>query len=581
MKPLAPFLVASLLAVSPTRSSAQAPFTELVSADALGQVANGDSWRPDGSLDLRFVVWGSKASNLVANDANGVVDVFLRDRATGVTTRMSEGPGGTEANGASQLPKVSGAGRYVSFMSLASNLGASDVNGTWDVYLVDRANATITRASTSLGGGETDGTSFANGFSGDERWMAISSLATNLVANDTNAARDLFVRDLVAGGPWIRVSTDALGNEGDGPTIRSTFSYDGRFIAFESWAANLVAGDTNGQMDVFVRDLVSGVVTRESVGNGGIESDGISDGPWISGDGRWVGFASYATTFVAGDQNNASEVFVRDRELGVTSLISVPLAGPVPNLDSHLPGLSFDGRFVSFNSMASDLIVGDTNGVGDVFLADRATGVITRVSLVPPALGGGEGDGLSIFPILSRTGDAVVYESSATNFAPPDANGVRDIFVSSAAPACEPVTRYCTAKTNALGCTPTIGFDGWPSVANPTPFTVRASQLQNQKAGLLLYSLTGPSGASFGGGTLCCQAPIRRTSVQLSGGSVPPANDCTGSFAFDFNAYTASGADPALVLGAQVWAQYWARDPGFAPPNNVSLTDALAFELCF
>lgn len=581
MKPFTPILVVGCFAALASAAVAQAPFTELVSADTLGQVANGDSWRPDGSLDLRFVVWGSKASNLVANDTNGVVDVFLRDRVSGATTRVSEGSGGTQSNGASQLPKVSGAGRYVSFMSLASNLGASDVNGTWDVYLVDRANATIVRASVALGGGETDGTSFANGFSGDERWMAISSLATNLVANDTNAVRDLFVRDLVAGGPWIRVSTDALGNEGDGPTIRSTFSHDGRFIAFESRAANLVLGDTNGEMDVFVRDLITGVVTRESVGSGGVESDGLSDGPWISGDGRWVGFASYATNFVAGDSNNASEVFVRDRELGVTSLISAPLSGAVPDLDSHLPGLSFDGRFVSFNSMASDLVAGDTNGVGDVFLADRATGVITRVSLVPPALGGGEGDGLSIFPVLSRTGDTVVYESSSTTFAPSDANGVRDVFVSSAAAPCEPVTRYCTAKTNSLGCTPSIGFDGWPSVANPAPFTLRASQVQNQKAGLLLYSLTGPSGASFGGGTLCCQAPIRRTSVQLSGGSVPPTNDCSGSFGFDFNAYAASGADPALVQGARVWAQYWARDPGFAPPANVSLTDALAFELCF
>lgn len=558
-------------------ATARAQTTELVSADPQGAVANGDSWRPDASADASLVVWGSKASNLIASDANGVSDVFLRDRVGATTARVSEGPGGAEANGASQLPKISSQGRWIAFMSLASNLGAPDANGTWDVYLVDRSAGSIVRATTAAGGGESDGASFANGFSGDERWMAVSSLATNLVANDTNGVRDLFVRDLAAGGPWVLVSTDAAGNPSDGPTIRSSFSWDGRFIAFESWGSNLVPGDTNGQMDVFVRDLVTGLVTRESVGNGGVESDGISDGPWISGDGRWVGFASYATTFVPGDLNGASEVFVRDRELGLTALVSVPLAGAVPDLDSHLPGISFDGRYVSFNSMASDLVPGDTNGVGDIFVADRATGTIARVSL---ASGGGQGDGLSIFPIPTRRGDAVVFESSSTTFAPPDANGVRDVFVSSAAPSCEPVTRYCTAKTNSLGCAPAIGFDGWPSVANPGPFTLRASGLLNQKFGLLLYSLSGPAATSFGGGTLCCQGPFRRTAVQGSGGTPPPASDCSGSYAFDFNGHAATGVDPALVLGAAVWAQYWSRDPGFAPPANVGLTDALAFTLC-
>lgn len=140
-----------------------------------------------------------------------------------------------------------------------------------------------------------------------------------------------------------------------------------------------------------------------------------------------------------------------------------------------------------------------------------------------------------------------------------------------------PVTIYCTAKANSQLCTPTIGFDGGPSVTLASPFNITASQMLNKKFGLLFYSFQ-PSGAPFQGGVLCCHLPIRRTSVQDSGGSVS-GTDCTGTYSFDFNALIQSGFDPNLVMGTVVCAQYWARDPQDLSGFGTSLTDAVTFPI--
>ncbi|HVS11630.1 MAG TPA: choice-of-anchor B family protein [Planctomycetota bacterium] len=138
-------------------------------------------------------------------------------------------------------------------------------------------------------------------------------------------------------------------------------------------------------------------------------------------------------------------------------------------------------------------------------------------------------------------------------------------------------TSYCTAKVNSLACVPQIGFSGIPSASAGAGFSISAVNALNQKNGLLFYGKSGSQALPFQGGFLCVKAPTIRTPVQASGGTPQPGSDCTGTFDIDFNAWIASGADPALIAGAQVWAQYWSRDPGFAPPDNTNLTDALAF----
>lgn len=147
---------------------------------------------------------------------------------------------------------------------------------------------------------------------------------------------------------------------------------------------------------------------------------------------------------------------------------------------------------------------------------------------------------------------------------------------------CESATTiYCTAKVNSLGCTPAIGYSGLPSVNSPLPFYVNAVNVLNNKFGLFFYSVAGKTALPFQGGWLCAKLPVRRTPVQNSGGSPPPIKDCTGKYSLDFNAWIDGGLDPALIQGTKVWGQYWYRDPGYLPPNNTGLTDALEFVIAY
>ena len=136
-------------------------------------------------------------------------------------------------------------------------------------------------------------------------------------------------------------------------------------------------------------------------------------------------------------------------------------------------------------------------------------------------------------------------------------------------------TIYCTAKVNSAGCTPAIAFTGTPSATSGSGFQISASNILPNKFGLLFYGKSGPAASPFQGGTVCATPPLARMMLQNSGGASP----CGGSFSLDFNAYIASGADPALVSGQPVNAQYWSHDPGFAPPDNTNLTDAVVFTI--
>ncbi len=138
---------------------------------------------------------------------------------------------------------------------------------------------------------------------------------------------------------------------------------------------------------------------------------------------------------------------------------------------------------------------------------------------------------------------------------------------------------YCTAKVNSLGCTPSIGFAGAPSVGAGLGFTISAMNVLSHNIGILIYSTAGPASQPFQGGTMCLKGTVKRTGALNSGGG-PPPTDCSGAYSFDFNAWIAGGTDPALVPGQYVWAQFWSRDLGFPPPNYTGLTNALRFLLC-
>ena len=340
--------------------------TTRVSVDSHGAQGNGDSEGPSISTDGRFVAFYSLASNLVAGDTNGVRDVFVRDRKTGKTTRVSVNSHGAQTKRDSIVRSISADGRFVTFDSTAGNLVGGDTNGVGDVFVRDRKTGKTTRVSVDSHGAQANGESFAASISADGRFVAFLSSASKLVGGDTNGARDVFVRDRKA-RKTRRVSVDSHGAQGKGASFVPSISANGRFVAFSSVASNLVGGDTNTVSDVFVRDRKTGKTRRVSVDSHGAQGNGDSLIPSISADGRFVAFYSDAANLVAGDGNAAGDGFVRDRKAGRTKRVSVASHGTQGNGASFPPSISADGRFVAFTSLANNLVAGDTNGASDIF----------------------------------------------------------------------------------------------------------------------------------------------------------------------------------------------------------------------
>jgi Tol biopolymer transport system component len=237
---------------------------------------------------------------------------------------------------------------------------------------------TTERVSVDSAGNE--GNSFVQrnaSISADGRFVAFTSFATNLVPGDTNRRDDVFVRDRLTGTTEL-VSVDSAGNQGNRDSGSPAISADGRFVAFHSVATNLVPGDTGNMTDVFVRDRLTGTTQRVSVDSAGTEGNGASVEPAISGDGRFVAFYSFATNLVPGDTNGDGDVFVHDRQTGTTERVSVDSAGNQGSAISdgfRKVSISADGRVVAFVSVATNLVPGDTNGGSDAFVHDRQTGI--------------------------------------------------------------------------------------------------------------------------------------------------------------------------------------------------------------
>lgn len=305
------------------------------SGDGSGQGSYGVALSGDG----RFVAFHSYSPNLVAGDSGNQCDVFVRDRLTGITTRASVAPSNKSPNGPSQFPALSADGHYVLFDSMASNLVSNDRNRQWDVFLQDRWTGALKRVSVSTSGQEGNAGSWrlscGNAISADGRFVAFPSLATNLVPGDTNNGEDVFVRDTWA-NVTERVSVTTLGAPADGISKWSSLSADGRFVAFLSNAPNLrPAGAPAGNiMQVYVHDRVLRTTRCVSVSSTGVAADtGAAFAPALSADGRYVAFCSGSTNLVSGDTNGVVDVFVRDLALGTTTLVPGTRGGKWPAMD--------------------------------------------------------------------------------------------------------------------------------------------------------------------------------------------------------------------------------------------------------
>jgi murein DD-endopeptidase MepM/ murein hydrolase activator NlpD len=400
--------------------------TERVSIATNTTQGNNISDTPRISGDGRYVVFESFANNLVSGDTNNIDDIFVRDRQTGQTSRVSIATNGSQGNGSVDRPAISGDGRYVTFESRANNLVSGDTNGMLDdIFVHDRQTGQTSRVSVATDGSQENGTSDSPAISGDGRYVAFESDASNLVSGDTNGATDIFVHDRQT-AQTSRVSVATNGAEGNGFSYTTSISGDGRYVAFESGASNLVSGDTNGFRDIFVHDQQTNQTSRVSVATNGTQGNGLSFRTAISGNGRYVAFASNASNLVSGDTNGFGDVFVHGQQTGQTSRVSVATNGAEGNALSDRPTISADGRYVAFESSASNLVSGDTNGFGDVFVHNRQT---SQTSLLSVGTNGIQGNGRSYWSSLSGDGRYVAFGSGASNLVSGDTNGVNDIFV--------------------------------------------------------------------------------------------------------------------------------------------------------
>ena len=338
-------LVGVVIALSPPGAIAAIGTTTRVSVSSTGAQANDGTFDfPAISADGRYVAFSSLGSNLVPGDTNGTDDVFVRDRVAGTTSRVSVSSTGARANLSSRGASISADGRYVAFVSGASNLVPEETNVYVDVFVRDRVAGTTSLVSvTSTGAPADDESCCGTSISADGRYVAFNSLASNLVLGDSNLADDVFVRDRVA-GTTRRVSVSSSGAQANSFSVAPSISADGRYVAFVSYASNLVPGDTSRSVDVFVRDLVAGTTTRVSVSSSGAQAMGSSDMPSTSADGRYLAFVSLASNLVPGDTNDTDDVFVRDQVAGTTSRVSVSSTGGQGSGLSFLPSISDDGR---------------------------------------------------------------------------------------------------------------------------------------------------------------------------------------------------------------------------------------------
>lgn len=302
-------------------------------------------------------------------------------------------------------------GRWLVYASAADNLVDDDHNALPDIYLRDLERQRVIRVNVGRGGAEADGDSESPSVSADGRRVAFQSFARNLVEGDSNQRSDVFVADLAAG--WLRrVSLGSAGLQGNGHSALARISADGRRVVYTSAADNLVAGDANQHNDVFVHDLAGGDTVLVSRAADGTAANGRSEVAALSGDGRFVAFASHAANLLPDDDNGAADVYLRDLLDGRLERISVTPEGTLPgNRESGQPALSDDGRFVAFTSAASDLVPGDSNGCEDVFVRDRWLRLTWRVSV---GRAGAQAQAASSQPVLSANGMVVAFVSSAT-----------------------------------------------------------------------------------------------------------------------------------------------------------------------
>jgi Tol biopolymer transport system component len=420
---------------------------------ANGTDPTGASSEPSLNLDGRWLAFTSSASNLVTGDGNHTTDVFLRDQLSHAVQLVSRTAGGAAGNAASDRASISDDGTRVAFRSSATDLAAGG-GSTPAIYVRDLTAGTTTRVSVATDGTPGNGASDTPKISGNGRYVAFASDANNLVVGDGNGRTDVFVRDLQTGTTEL-VSQRAMDGPQGGTSTSPAINRDGRYVAFKSTSTNLVPSDTNGGADVFLRDRTNQSIQRISVATSGAQAKSGSGSPAISADGKVIAFDSPADNLIGADLNGGTDVFVRDLTALTTTMVSVDNHNDEGAGTSRTPALSADGRFVAFQTTAP-LIVPDDNGVSDIYLHDRVPGrtkLESTTLLLEPVHGASFG-----VPALSGDARSVAFQSSSTELVSGDTDHVDNVYtraaitptLNSVAPAVNPNAPTVIARGTSL-----------------------------------------------------------------------------------------------------------------------------------
>ncbi len=366
-----------------------------------GSPSNGRDTDPAISADGNTIAYKSGSTNLVPYDYNGAEDIFVRDRITGITSLVSVHTDGSPSNDDSRAPAISADGNTIAYYSLATNLVADDTNDRLDVFAYDRSTGVTRRVSVASDGSEGNDHSTAPSVSGDGSIIVFESAATNLVAGDTNNRSDIFAHDL-ATGTTTRVSVASDGSQIDLHSTNPAVSADGRVVTYQSG-------------DVFVYDRNTGIRTRTSIATDGGPANEGAWNPVISGDGSTIAYSSMSTNLVPGDTNNDSDIFVYSRIDGTTTRISVGFDGAEANDDSLSPAISSDGKTIAYSSDATNLVSGAVGPYIDIFVTEignspDASGFTATIAEDTPV-----GTELGTVTASDPDDDPVSYEITAGN----------------------------------------------------------------------------------------------------------------------------------------------------------------------
>lgn len=406
---------------------------KIVSVGTGGVPSNGASYFVSLSADTKVATFESFNTNWAPDQTQiNFTDIFVHDETSNTTRKVSVGYNGQPTDERSVDPYITSDGRYITFMSPATNLVPNDTNripyvdNGMDVFLFDRVTGVLQRVSLDSLGHQIEGNTGGH-ITADGNLIIMSTTGRNVLEHDPNDTGFSFVylRNWRTGAVEriTRGLNDAQPNAGMGSF---STSFDGRYTAYTSQATNLAPGDTNGVADVFLYDRVTGTTTLVSKSHNGGAANGESHPAKISEDGRFVVYRSFATNIVNPPTDGESHMFLYDRVTGKNELITVNSDGEMANGFSKEPSVCNGGRYVSFTSDATNLTSIPHNGERQIYIRDRVKG---ETHLVTYSINGGMGNGRAHRSVLLPDCSAIGLATDATDFISGDTNGVRDLFV--------------------------------------------------------------------------------------------------------------------------------------------------------